>query len=136
MIMNLNLSAVMNKKSKPIRTTIHCSLYCLTWFAQRGGEEQDALNWYAKKMKAEPYKLSSTDFKLGSFTYLVAERDALFWFKNTAGTGVVIHEVMHSMVRLATLLEVKIGEKTDEVFAYYAGWLGERLVRDLWYKGK
>ena len=93
--------------------------------------ENEAIKWYAKKMGLEDWTLPLGD-RQGHFTYGTNQRDSLIWLHGDAGTSTIVHEVSHAMVRLADILETSVGEQTDEVFAYYSGWLAGEIVHKLY----
>lgn len=118
------------------RALIHDELFRLTWFVQVGGEEQAALDWFAKKMGMSKLVKEPSEFRLGSFSSIQEERDALIWLKEDCGTSTLTHEVMHAMNHLSDLLDCPINLASDEVYAHYAGWLANEIVLRMWHKKK
>ena len=99
---------------------------------QKGGSAQSAIDWYARKMQIDTWELRDTEDRAGHFAYHSNQRDSVIWYRDGVGAGTIAHEVHHAITRLADILEAPIDTTTDEVFAYYSGWLTGEIVNRLW----
>lgn len=124
----------MPKKFKQKRTVITDHIFRVAWLIQRGGTEVSAFNWYRAKEGLPKGTLKQDSTRGGYFYDAGTQRDGLLWFDADSGSNSIIHEVQHAVVHLAGALDMKMTEKNQELFAYYAGWLGGEIVTKLWVK--
>lgn len=118
------------KHAKIRRSMIHCHLFRMTWLVQRSGTKQSAADWYTKKMGIK--RIACPEGPLGSVLYHTNHRDCLIWLSQDTGAATISHELLHAMVRLSQILKIRINSGTEELFAYYQGWLTLEIVQRLY----
>lgn len=93
-----------------------------------GGTEQEAINWYARKLHVEPWKLDEGN-RWGHFTCYRPFKNSIIWFKDKyPPANVVAHECFHAVMYLFETFGMKgPTEDSEEVFAYYLQWLVSKL---------
>jgi hypothetical protein len=108
--------------------TIFAGKFCV----QRGGKCTDALKYFEKKMK-EKYEFAKPSDNCGGYFLKAADCKAVFiWLQWGAGTGAITHEVCHATLALLNECGIQHTVETDEVFAYYTGFLAKFIVKALW----
>lgn len=110
-------------------TLIHDNVYHFQWAVAYGGSLQSAINWFAKKIKVEPWTVSERR-GYGHFSAYRPYKNGVLWFSEKyPAASTVAHECFHAVNYLAECLEAKLEENSEEIFAYYQEFLVQQVYR-------
>lgn len=103
------------------------------WLLAFGGEVNDAIAAYAKKVKVEPWTVPENSIA-GNFSGISTKCGGCIWFKDLKpGAGIVTHETFHATYWfMKQFLEANLTSDTEELYAYFQQYLVSQIARRVW----
>lgn len=107
---------------------INDPIFYASFLVQFGGDLNSGIKAYCKKVNEPFIPLKQNSKRLGHFYALKEFKNGVFWFKDKRDLKTIAHECFHATYHIMEHIDVPLNDSTEEMFAYYLGWLiGEVL---------
>jgi hypothetical protein len=117
---------------KPISRTVRDPIYRASFLLIRGGEVNDALEEFYRRVREPGDPHPWPELVWGHFSGLAGGKAGVLWFRYDADLAAVAHECFHATMYLFAEHDLKaVTDATEELFAYYLEWLVGQALR-LW----
>lgn len=114
-------------KKRPEIFILEDPIYNSGIMVQFGGDINDLLKEYAKKLKQDVPKKEDNWRGLGNFTAYEHHKGGALWIKNRKDHSTISHECLHATFHVMTRMGMPLVEASEEAWAYYLGWLVKEI---------
>lgn len=98
------------------------------WLLQIGGDPNKAIKAYCKKIN-QPVHVLEDRPRLGHFFGYENHKNGVIWFHSKKDISTICHECFHAAYHLLTHCGIPLKEDTEEVYAYYQGYLVKEVLK-------
>ena len=103
-------------------------IFLAHYLIQIGGDIQKGLEKYSELIGVNSFIVERTNRK-GHFFSHTNHKGGFVWIKDKKDIETVAHEAFHATYHVLTHTGVILKEESEEIFAYYLGWLVKEILK-------